>query len=172
MAAKSGGNADMGVMERHVVRPATRAKKPVEDLRGTASRGFGSEDDTRRPAELASDCGEFAIGKLMEDQVPDDAIENGIAGKRSQILSMPNQVPRPSNRRGTAVESGNRHAPSGKSQSQFAGPGAELEHRFALPQQRRQRAFEPAMIAEHAVDETQIAPVLQRVGMVVREGVE
>jgi hypothetical protein len=63
-------------------------------------------------------------------------------------------------------------AAAGQFAGQFAEAGAEFEHAFACADEGRECAYEPAHVAHEGVDQAEVAAVVERVGMIVRKGIE
>jgi hypothetical protein len=171
IAAKSCRDTHVGVVQRNVIRPEDRGERAVQYLRNPPARRLAG-DNHAGLLKFFTEGSEITLGKLVEDQIPDDHRIVCVPAKRAQILAMPRHTGRPFFRLWPQIET--RHADSAARQpgSQFAGAGADLERGVGRPHERRDRLFQPAMIPDDEIGEPKIPPIVQRIGVIVGQGIE
>jgi hypothetical protein len=85
---------------------------------------------------------------------------------------MPGASRRPGIGTGPEIKTGHRHAASCETESKLTRARADFQQWFAGTQERRQSAFEPAMIPDNLVRQTEVATIVQRIGMVGGKRIE
>ena len=153
-------------MPADIVGPEQRRDGGEEHLGTALPQGLAGDD---HPAGLAQDGAELLQlggGELVKDQIARNHGVVGITAEGQQVGLMPGPVGGPGGRPGPEVESVGHDAAGRQLESEFTRAGAELQHPAGRAVRAGQHVGQPAVIAHHPVDQPQVAPVVQRVGMV------
>lgn len=172
VAAKAGGDADVGVVEADGICAEEWSDEAKEDLRGAAAGGFAGDDDASGVAPRGTEGAKFVIVKLVKNEIPDDGGVVGVTGKRAEVGDVPAVGHGPRGRTRPAVEAVDGEPALRELEGEFAGPRAEFEEAFAGADELRERAGDPTVVAHDGVGEPEIAAVVERVRMLRRKRVE
>ena len=169
---EAGGDAHMAVVAADVIRTEQGSGEGEEALRTPPSSRFAEDEQPSVGVEVGSEVGEGFRRELMQDHVAHDDPVAGPVGELFEVGLMPVAPGRPVPRLRPQVESVNLRTMRGEFVGEFAEPGAEFEHAFVRFDQRGQGADEPAHVAHEGVDQAQIAPVVEGVGVMMRQRIE
>lgn len=172
VAAKTGVDADVGVVKTDAIGAEERGEGAVEELGGAAAGGFGGDDDAGGRSEGGAELGEFGVVELVEDEIGDEDGVVAVARKGAEVGLVPLTGRREGVGTGPEVDRVDGEAAGFEEGGEFAGAGAEFEDAIGGAEEFGKGFGDPAMVAHHAVGEAEIAAVVQRVGVIRRERVE
>ncbi len=167
-AAKTGGNADVRIVQAHSIGAKERPEDAIKNLGEATAGRFARDNQTRGLAEFFAEGGQLAVSELMKDEVTDDARVAPVVCKRAQIAGVPRLTGRPVVGLGPKIKAVQVKPGSRQCGGEFASAGTEFENGLIVSRQRRQGAQEPAVISHHPIGQPQIAAVVQGVRMVRR----
>lgn len=172
VAEKTGGDADAAVVAADVIGADQRRGDGEQMLRAAEADGFAENQEAGVVVEAPAERAQELRCELVQYHVADHRGIARPAGERFQVGLMPDAIGGPAVRRGPAVESVNPESMAGEPVGEFSEARAEFEHGGGRLDEGRERAGEPVRVAHETVDQAQVPPVVESVGMPGRQRIE
>jgi dCMP deaminase len=155
-----------------MIRAEKRRERAIQHLRDSAALRLARDNHASSVPDVRAQVRKLGIGKLMEDQVPENYVVPGIGVEGAKIFLVPRAIGGPRFRSRPQIKPRNRDSVSGNSQADLAGASADFERNFAGAEQGRQGSLEPAMVTENQISKPKVPAIVQRIRMVVGQGIE
>lgn len=165
-------NAYLGIVTRDVIETGQRTEPVEQPLRLPATRRFAGDEEPRARLQSGPEQAKFAGRKLVEDEIAADNVIGVVAGETAQVEAMPVRGSRPGIGGRAKVKCVDAPAVPLESQGDIARARPEFEGVVGRSDVRPPDPGQPAVVAHQEIDELQIAPAVERGGMVAGQGVK
>lgn len=184
---KAGVDADSSIMAADVIDAGQPGEGQLREMK-LAAGGFTKNEQPRVLAPFTSKRPQHVVLKLVQNEVAENDAGFGVARKRGQIVAVPGPNGRPILRSRPKIEA--RVNGLGRNRrgadllrpllinlpmqipAQISLTRAKFQHAILGAQVGAKDAREPAVITHQPIEKSQITPVMHRVRMVGRQGVE